>query len=86
MARQKDLLKLIPAGSILTPHPKEFERLFRGTHTDFDRVSLALQKARELNCIIVLKGYHTFIATPDGKAVLIQLATRVWQRLAAATY
>lgn len=67
MARQKDLLKLIPAGSILTPHPKEFERLFGETHTDFDRVSLALQKARELNCIIVLKGHHTFIATPDGK-------------------
>ena len=67
MARQKDLLKLIPAGSILTPHPKEFERLFGETHTDFDRVSLALQKAKELNCIIVLKGHHTFIATADGK-------------------
>jgi len=67
MALQKDLLNLVPAGSILTPHPKEFERLFGESANDFDRVLLALQKAKELNCIIVLKGHHTFIATPDGK-------------------
>ncbi|MGQ0737791.1 MAG: NAD(P)H-hydrate dehydratase [Bacteroidota bacterium] len=67
MASQKDLLESVPAGSILTPHPKEFERLFGETANDFDRVLLALQKAKELNCIIVLKGHHTFIATAEGK-------------------
>lgn len=67
IASQKDLLKLIPAGSILTPHPKEFERLFGISDNDFDRILIALQKAKTLNCIIVLKGHHTFIATPDGK-------------------
>ena len=67
IAAQKDLFKLIPAGSILTPHPKEFERLFGETANEFDRVLLALQKAKELNCIIILKGHHTFIATTDGK-------------------
>ena len=66
IASQKDLLQLIPPGSILTPHPKEFERLFGETANEFDRVLLALQKAKELNCIIVLKGHHTFIATSDG--------------------
>ncbi|MBK7560523.1 MAG: NAD(P)H-hydrate dehydratase [Chitinophagaceae bacterium] len=67
LSAQKDLFKLIPAGSILTPHPKEFERLFGETNNEFDRVLLALQKAKELNCIIVLKGHHTFIATSDGR-------------------
>ncbi len=67
LSSQKDLYKLIPAGSILTPHPKEFERLFGETANEFDRVLLALQKAKELNCIIVLKGHHSFIATTDGK-------------------
>lgn len=67
MASQKDLLKMIPAGSLLTPHPKEFERLFGESANDFDRIQLALQKAKELNVIIVLKGHHTFIATPDRK-------------------
>ena len=67
LSSQKDLYKLIPAGSILTPHPKEFERLFGETANEFDRVLLALQKAKELNCIIVLKGHHTLIATADNK-------------------
>lgn len=67
LASQKDLYKLIPAGSILTPHPKEFERLFGESSSDFERVELALQKAKELNIIIILKGHHTFIATPDQK-------------------
>jgi len=68
IATQKDLLKLIPVGSILTPHPKEFERIFGEGKNDFDRIQLAFQKAKELNVVIVLKGHHTFIATPDGKA------------------
>ena len=68
MASQKDLLKMIPEGSILTPHPKEFERMFGESANDFDRIKLAFQKAKDLNVIIVLKGHHTFIATPGAKA------------------
>lgn len=67
IASQKDLLQLIPAGSVLTPHPKEFERLFGETGNDFARIDLALEKAKELNCIIILKGHHSFIATADGR-------------------
>ena len=65
---EKDLLKLVSAGSILTPHPKEFERLFGETNNDYEKIDLASQKAEELNCLIVLKGHHTFIATPGGKS------------------
>jgi ADP-dependent NAD(P)H-hydrate dehydratase / NAD(P)H-hydrate epimerase len=67
IATQKNLFGLIPAGSILTPHPKEFERLFGETANDFDQIALALQKAKELKIIIVLKGHHSLVATPDGK-------------------
>lgn len=67
LAVQKEWLQLIPAGSILTPHPKEFERLFGESANDVDRISLALKKAIELHCIIILKGHHTLIATPEGK-------------------
>jgi NAD(P)H-hydrate epimerase len=68
MAAEKDLLNKIPAGSILTPHPKEFARLFGETKDDLQRMELAQQKAKELNMVIVLKGHHTLIATPGGKA------------------
>ena len=57
----------LPPGSILTPHPKEFERLFGECKDDFERIHLAMQKAGLLNCLIVLKGHHSFIATPAGK-------------------
>jgi len=67
IAAQKDLLQLVPKGSILTPHPKEFERIFGKSENDFGRINLAMEQARILNSIIVLKGHHTFIATPDGK-------------------
>jgi ADP-dependent NAD(P)H-hydrate dehydratase / NAD(P)H-hydrate epimerase len=68
MGSQRDLLKLIPPGSVLTPHPKEFERLFGETNNEYDRIHLALQRSKELSVVIVLKGHHTLIATPDGKA------------------
>jgi len=59
---EKNLLPRIPPGSILTPHPKEFERLFGPSANDFDRIELAMKKSAEYNCIIVLKGHHTVIA------------------------
>ena len=62
----KELMQLIPEGSILTPHPKEFERLFGKSNNDFERIQLAVDKAVELKCIIVLKGHHTVITTPSG--------------------
>lgn len=67
LSLQKELLTQLPPHSILTPHPKEFDRLF-GEHTnDFDRIATAKQKANELNLVIVLKSHHTLIALPNGK-------------------
>ncbi len=67
LAQNKELLNPIPPYSILTPHPKEFERLFGKTANDFETLKLVQQKAKEYKLIIVLKGHHTFIATPGGK-------------------
>ncbi len=67
IAADAALLKRIPAGSILSPHPKEFERLFGASANDFDRMEKALEKADELNVVIVLKGHHSFIAAPGGR-------------------
>jgi NAD(P)H-hydrate epimerase len=57
----------LPAYSILTPHPKEFDRLFGEHQNDFDRIQKAKEKARTLMIVIVLKGHHTLIATPSGE-------------------
>jgi hydroxyethylthiazole kinase-like uncharacterized protein yjeF len=66
LSRNKDLLREIPAGSILTPHTREFERLFGELSDDGARLLKATEEAARLNCIIVLKGPHTLIATPSG--------------------
>lgn len=66
LSMEKNLPSL-PPGSILTPHPKEFERLFGESKNDFERIEKALQNAKLLSCSIVLKGHHTFIATASGK-------------------
>ena len=61
------LFFLLPPYSILTPHPKEFERMFGQAEDDFARLRLAFEKARDHECVIVLKGHYTFIAMPGGK-------------------
>jgi NAD(P)H-hydrate epimerase len=61
-----ELWDKVPPYSILTPHPKEFERLFGPAASDFDRLSMALDQAGAHRCVIVLKGHRTFIAYPDG--------------------
>lgn len=67
ISKNLENLNLIPGNSVLTPHPKEFERLFGKTKNSFERLKLAQQKAKEFNSIIILKDHHTQIITPNGK-------------------
>lgn len=67
ISKDKKLQELIPLGSVITPHPKEFERMFGASANDFDRLQLAVDKAALLKIYIVLKGHYTAIITPLGK-------------------
>ena len=66
LAAHPDLLEKLPPGSILTPHPGEFRRLFGGSANGFDRVERLRAAATRLQCTIVLKGAHSVTATPEG--------------------
>ena len=66
ISENRHMLGLIPSGSILTPHPKEFERLTGPWKDDFERLELQKHLARELSVIVVLKGAHTSIANENG--------------------
>ena len=68
IAQDKSILSSIPANSILTPHPKEFDNLFGESANDFDRIAKARDIARECSIYIILKGHKTLIACPNGKA------------------
>ena len=59
----KDFFDQIPAGTILTPHPKEFDRLFGAHKNEEERRNTAIKYAKEKNIVIVLKGHHTLITS-----------------------
>lgn len=57
----------LPENSILTPHMKEFDRLF-GEHDNWwARIQTGIAKAKEHKLIILLKNDYTIIITPGGK-------------------
>jgi ADP-dependent NAD(P)H-hydrate dehydratase / NAD(P)H-hydrate epimerase len=55
---------------VITPHPGEMARLAGCTIAEVqkDRLGVARRFAREHNLIVVLKGYRTLVAKPDGEA------------------
>lgn len=57
----------IPKQSILTPHVKEFDRLFGEHKYWIDRLETAKIQAKKLDCIIVLKNQYTYIISPNEK-------------------
>lgn len=65
LASDRDMLADIPEGSILTPHPREFQRLVGEWDDDFKRLELQKALAVSLRCVVVLKGAYTSIATPE---------------------
>lgn len=66
IAVHKEMQQRIPENSILTPHPKEFERLAGKTDTGYERLMKQIEFARIHKVIVVLKGANTSIAMPDG--------------------
>jgi len=69
LSLNKEWLSLLPAGTVLTPHPKEFERLCGKSKNSFDRLKKQIGFSRDHDCIVVLKGAHTSITTPEGKVL-----------------
>ena len=59
LASKKSLLKLLPPKTVLTPHPKELERLIGAWKDDFDKLEKAKLFSEKYNCILVVKGAHT---------------------------
>ncbi len=66
LSEDVDLLKLLPKNSILTPHIKEFERLFGKQENDFDRNLKQREMSKKYGIIIVLKGANTCISDTDN--------------------
>ncbi|MDL2243101.1 NAD(P)H-hydrate dehydratase [Bacteroidales bacterium OttesenSCG-928-K03] len=68
LAQNKSLLDKLPENSILTPHPKEFQRLFGEFSNDFERLEAQKKISKEKSVFIVYKQAHTIITDTDGNA------------------
>ena len=64
IAGHKDILRGRPAPTVLTPHDGEFRRL--GGEIGDDRMAAAAALARDLGCIVLLKGPGTYITDGIG--------------------
>ncbi len=62
LSKNKEQLEFLPKKTILTPHPKEFERLVGKWKNDFEKLEKLLAFSNQYNCIVVLKGANTVIA------------------------
>lgn len=67
ISENKTWLAFLPSNTILTPHPKEFDRLGGAHSSDFDRLQTCRDFAFKNGCIVVLKGAFTAIVMPDRK-------------------
>lgn len=67
LAENKTWLSFLPPDSILTPHPKEFERLAGKWNNDEERLTLQRAFAVKHNVFVALKGANTSITTPNNE-------------------
>ncbi|MEZ4770813.1 MAG: NAD(P)H-hydrate dehydratase [Caldilineales bacterium] len=76
LARADGWYETLPERVILTPHPGEMARLCGCTTAQVgaDRIGLARRKAGEWNAVVLLKGAHTVVAHPDGRATVLPFA------------
>jgi len=65
LASHKDLLSALPKQSVLTPHPKELERLIGTWKDDFDKLDKVKAFSKEFDCIVIIKGAHTITVYQD---------------------
>jgi NAD(P)H-hydrate epimerase len=67
LSENKTWLSFIPKQSILTPHPKEFERLVGKPDNDIHRLQLQMELSVKHGIYIIYKGAYSTISAPNGK-------------------
>jgi ADP-dependent NAD(P)H-hydrate dehydratase / NAD(P)H-hydrate epimerase len=68
LAQDRDLLKHLTSRTVLTPHPKEMDRLLgSSSSSSYDRLCRGQAFAREMGCTVILKGAYTAVCSPSGR-------------------
>ena len=72
LAGHAEILRKTDTLKILTPHPAEMARLIKRSrdYVEKNRRQTALEFAREYDCVVLLKGHRTLVASPQGKVYI----------------
>ena len=66
LSNHRAWIQQLPQGIILTPHPKELDRLENNSADSYERLARARDLAERLQGYVILKGHYTAICMPDG--------------------
>lgn len=70
LANHRAWMQQLPHDIIMTPHPKEFDRLEGSTcNGSYDRLSKALNLAERMHCYIILKDHFSALCTPKHEVI-----------------
>lgn len=69
LSENQEWLNLLPKNSILTPHPRELERLIGTWEDDFEKIEKVKTFAKTYNLVVLIKGAFTLII--DEKNVYV---------------
>ena len=65
ISENKDLLKLIPKNSVLTPHPGELKRMIGNWKNDYEKLEKVKKFSKEHEVVIIIKGFYTITIYGD---------------------
>jgi len=65
LSKNQLLLNYLPKNAILTPHPKELERLIGAWKNDYEKLEKVMEFSKKLGVILVIKGAHTVVVNGD---------------------
>lgn len=69
LATHRAWMQQLPKDIIMTPHPKEFDRMEGHSADSFERLLKARDLSQRLHAYIILKGHRTALCCPDGHIV-----------------
>ncbi len=70
LASHKAWMQQLPRCLVMTPHPREFDRLCGSRSSDnYERLNKAIDMAVRLQVYIILKGHNSALCMPDGKVI-----------------
>jgi NAD(P)H-hydrate epimerase len=70
LANHRAWMQQLPHDIIMTPHPKEFDRLEGSAcNGSYDRLSKALNLAERMHCYIILKDHFSALCTPKHEVI-----------------